>query len=226
MPTDPNTGTESKLIMSAMFLFWKLTEIQKHLRDFTQEIVYFSNFLADRLDFVSNPAMTPQDFVREWKGAIDARRFELTAEFGGIDECRDPKEMRENIRAQVALDHISKLMLMFAEDLCGKEFAEEVHRVRGESGDSSFFAPKIGNPAEEAKPADWAGFVKDGERQPETENRSGCHPFPPEPPVVEQEAERKPHRFAHLLPGNELSDIEHFPPPPGHESVGHEGWDG
>ncbi len=112
-----------KLTVSTMALFWKLVTIEKkhRLRDCTEEIIWFSRFWASQLDFVSRPDMTPFNFYSEWKAALCnlAVGVPWTGKTVTTHLSRVPLEQ---------LKMLDQKMLMFAEDLCGKEFAEEVRR--------------------------------------------------------------------------------------------------
>ncbi|MEK7640746.1 MAG: hypothetical protein AAB389_01995 [Patescibacteria group bacterium] len=132
MPTNPKTGTCSPLVMSTMFLFWKLTEIDKHLRDCTQNIIWFAQAHARRLDFVEHPTMTPQDFVREWNALVAEDQRALDNYYYDLGDGIHDQEMVKRCIADLRpiVDIGKKMMPWFAEDLCGKEFAEQVQRQR------------------------------------------------------------------------------------------------
>ncbi len=197
----------NKLMVPALTLIWKLEGIGEYLRDCTQDIVDFSKIFSSYLVADGKSEVEPWDFARNWTLAV--------CEFAG---------RASSDRA----DAMDRKRIMFAEDLCGKEFAAAVIQLQenpfylsgwtngaGTPPPSSIGrlartvvaglsdAPKLGNPTEEAKPGDHAGFTKEGARQPELENCSGCHPFPPADPVLVEEGKRTIHRFAHqLLGGN------------------------
>ncbi|MEK7653845.1 MAG: hypothetical protein AAB345_01000 [Patescibacteria group bacterium] len=277
-----------KLTIATKVLREKLMEIEKHLRDCSEDIIVFSKFLASRLDPEKRPETMPEDFVLDWYSSIDAINREVAIYEIYLEHDRPSAQrlIASCIRVQETAD---RLMPMFAEDLCGKEFSKvavlrnkgtdqsrrlellafqkmvvaasnypdlsifpsasskgvalelaHLRELREETGmvlptpftpDKPFSsAPSIGNPIEEGKPADWAGFTKEGVRQPELEDCAGCHeydmslaeqisifeshcpPFPPEPPLMEQEA-------------NRLGDVERISPPPIPESGSDAPWD-
>ncbi|MDP1718837.1 MAG: hypothetical protein Q8L24_00195 [bacterium] len=171
-----------KLTVSTMALFWKLTEIGKHLRDCTEEIIVFSKFLASRLDFIKKPDMRPWDFAREWKNAISMFGWHWDASPKTIDPEKTKDRVINITDRKEALD---RMMPIFAEDLCGKEFAEVAEMCR-----------------------------EDGVGKTELPSYQYHHK---ENLTVTEEVKNNVNRFQHLLPGNDLSDIEYFPPPPGSE---------
>ncbi|MDO8466710.1 MAG: hypothetical protein Q7S83_01060 [bacterium] len=155
-------------------LLWRLADIGKHLRDCTEDIVKFSNIFGDQLVAAGESEIQPKNFVLNW---IIARR-----NFAG----RTSPERAGDIEQK---------MPMFAEDLCGKEFAAEVQLIRSQiyppfsiererqrlSASAACYPflpekPVMVTEAEQGIPqnddgsrqTDWAGFTKLGERQPET----------------------------------------------------------
>lgn len=208
-----------KLTVSTFALFWKLTGIEKHLRDCTEDIIAFSRFLAGRLDFINKPEMHPWDFAVEWWDAISARDFELFADFGGIDECRDPEGMRRNIKERVMLDRINKMMPIFSEDLCGKEFAEVAEMCRedgvGRIESSPYWQAPLPDPLRNRLPPN---FSEEMIRKciSELADEAGVDfiielhpPFPPGDPVLVEEAKK-------CIKSNlgEANFAEHVPAPP------------
>lgn len=222
-----------KLLISTMALFFKLVDVQKHLRDCTEDIQLFARYLASRLDLGDNRAdMDASDFLHEWKTALCS----LAA---GQDLKTDKKV--DHVLASAGVERIEALdqkMLWFAEDLCGKEFAAEVmnqsanwtviDRKRAGEIRSGITAECLQKEAREI--ADELGL----EHEVSPRTSPDCHPFAPEKPIVEQEAEqplpRDPgfHRLGERLPDiddpHDLSEVERISPPPGSEFGGHQEW--
>lgn len=202
MPTNPKTGTKSKFVMSTIFLFWKLTEIEKHLRDCSQDIVDFAKFLASRLDFVAKPEMKPWDFAKEWKATIE----DIAAIKNSINPQIGPAHAIKHSPLRYWVSRFSYLGMMpiFAEDLCGKDFAEVA--TLAIIDDVSKTEPFIYTIKPNTRPMTPSNFRNLAEIVHPGFSPDPFHFFPPEPPVM-------------------IQDAEHTPAPPGHEFTGHEGWD-
>ncbi len=124
-----------KLTVSTMALAFKLLDIQHHLRDCTEDIMSFANAMARRVDFIGRPDTTPQDFVLEWNGVIEALDREIAVDYLYLGD--DNPVAHRSVAKKMAVRSIGeRLIQMFAEDLCGKEFAREVEKA-GESDLSS-----------------------------------------------------------------------------------------
>lgn len=216
----------NKFTILTKVLIEKLLAIENHLRDCSEDIQAFSKFLANRLDPKKKETMRPWDFAKEWKSAIEdigAIRNSMNPQIG-------PAHAIKHSLLQYWVSRFSHLGMMpiFAEDLCGKDFAEvaalaivdnvgkiepfiytikptpkqvlekKIQVIQGVPVPPQMNAAKLLESEVKALKEAWAA-----DRLYE---RSQAPPFPPEPPVM-------------------IQDAEHTPAPPGHEFTGHEGWD-
>lgn len=112
-----------KFVVPTMWLIQQLNDIGKYFHGrATKYVISFSEFLADKLDWVEEATMKPWDFTREWNKAM--------AQIVGMRYGFDPQQ---NLTAhllkhmpQERLQELEEMMPVFAEDLCGKVFAEVV----------------------------------------------------------------------------------------------------
>ncbi len=207
---------KSRFTVFTSELLWKLADIGKHLRDCTEDIVTFSKFFADQLVASGKDQLRPWDFVREWKKLIDSIHFE-------ISNPLSPHEILEPIKLarwkpEQLHNFDQKMMPIFAEDLCGKEFAEvavlycgDLHRTREQQAKarSTKFGVIRGAPV----PHEMNLALPPGKETKATwEAFDRCHPFPPGDPVMVDEAKKCKENY---FRGPNFA--EHFTAPPGYE---------
>ncbi|TSC83334.1 MAG: hypothetical protein G01um101419_17 [Parcubacteria group bacterium Gr01-1014_19] len=193
------------LIVSTHWIFWQLVEIEKHLRDCSEDIIVFSKFLASQLDFIGRPDMNPFNFYSEWKAALCNLALGVDPWTGKAIANPLSKAPLEQLRM------LDQKMLMFAEDLCGKEFAEEVRKEHADWGTkikpiATYTFPEMLMATTKSETPGEKPVIREGKFGPKTiiplntedlseataemqspNHSDGCHPFQPEKPVMEQE---------------------------------------
>lgn len=224
MQANPKTGTMSKFVIATLTLANKLVDIQKHLRDCDAGIVEFAKLFAEHLVGKGPPqkaVLLPWDFVNEWNNACEDQKCAHVDNLSGICTAA--------ILVPISfLRQADKMMPIFAEDLCGKEFAAVAVLYR-ENPPSPKPLPKwaleralsCAPPDEDRADAE---RMKELDREAEADRESGksatFFPFPPEPPVVE-ESVKKPW----ANDSDNLSDVERTPRPPENDLGHHGSWD-
>lgn len=157
---------KSKFMIATLTLVSKLMDIPKHLRDCNADIVEFAKLFAEQLAGSGPPkkaVLLPWDFVNEWNEVIEEVRSKLGITPLDFD-LFTPGPLSHWDREKL-VNFNTKMMPWFAEDLCGKEFAEVAEMCQ----------------------EDGIGKLKP---QPNEPASGDCHPFPPGDPVLVEEGKR------------------------------------
>lgn len=173
---------KKKLTVSTMALAFKLLDIQHHLRDCTEDIIAFSKFLASRLDFIKKPEMKPWDFVHAWITAI----IEATFLKGTFGPQKEPSHSLKHMPLE-RLHAIAQMMPLFAEDLCGKEFAEVAEMCQKDGIGVTVINAKVLYNAKMGVAQDYLPLLP---RHPQY-----CHLLPTERPTVIVKTEPFPYQI-------------------------------